>query len=70
MAGKRTNTKKKINLNKKLVCTIVVLLLIIAVIQNWKCRKNKQRRQSRIDRKSCKCNQISRQENCRIQKQL
>ena len=32
MAGKRTNTKKKINLNKKLVCTIVVLLLIIAVI--------------------------------------
>ena len=32
MAGKRTNTKKKIKLNKKLVCTIVVLLLIVAVI--------------------------------------
>lgn len=32
MAGKRTNTKKKIKLNKKLVCAIVVLLLIIAVI--------------------------------------
>ena len=32
MAGKRTNTKKKIKLNKKLVCTIGILLLIIAVI--------------------------------------
>ena len=32
MAGKRTNTKKKIKLNPKLVCTIGVLLLIIAVI--------------------------------------
>lgn len=32
MAGKRTNTKKKIKLNKKLICTIGVLLLIIAVI--------------------------------------
>ena len=32
MAGKRTNTKKKIKLNPKLVCAIVVLLLIIAVI--------------------------------------
>ena len=32
MAGKRANIKKKIKLNKKLVCTIGVLLLIIAVI--------------------------------------
>ena len=32
MAGKRTKTRKKIKLNKKLVCTIGVLLLIIAVI--------------------------------------
>ena len=32
MAGKRTKTRKKIKLNKKLVCTIGVLLLIMAVI--------------------------------------
>ena len=32
MAGKRTKIRKKIKLNKKLVCTIGVLLLIIAVI--------------------------------------
>ena len=32
MAGKRTKTRKKIKRNKKLVCTIGVLLLIIAVI--------------------------------------
>ena len=32
MTGKRTKTRKKIKLNKKLVCTIGVLLLIIAVI--------------------------------------
>ena len=32
MAEKRTKTRKKIKLNKKLVCTIGVLLLIIAVI--------------------------------------
>ena len=32
MAGKRTKTRKKIKLNKKLVCTISVLLLIMAVI--------------------------------------
>lgn len=32
MAGKRANTKKKIKLNKNLICTIGVLLLIIAVI--------------------------------------
>ena len=47
MAGKRTKTRKKIKLNKKLVCTIGVLLLIIAVIFaiiTCKCRENKQRR--------------------------
>ena len=32
MAGKRTKTRKEIKLNKKLVCTIGVLLLIIGVI--------------------------------------
>lgn len=32
MAEKRTKTRKKIKLNKKLVCTIGVLLLIMAVI--------------------------------------
>ena len=32
MAGKRTKIRKKIKLNKKLVCTIGVLLLIMAVI--------------------------------------
>ena len=32
MKGKRTKTKKKIKLNKRLVCTIGVLLLIMAVI--------------------------------------
>lgn len=32
MAGKRTKTRKKIKLNKKLVCTIGVILLIMAVI--------------------------------------
>ena len=32
MTEKRTNTKKKTKLNKKLICTIGVLLLIIAVI--------------------------------------
>jgi len=32
MAGKRTKNRKKIKLNKKLVCTIGVLLLIMAVI--------------------------------------
>ena len=32
MAGKRTKIRKKIKPNKKLVCTIGVLLLIIAVI--------------------------------------
>ena len=32
MAGKRTKTRKKIKLNKKLLCTIGALLLIIAVI--------------------------------------
>ena len=32
MAEKRTKTRKKIKLNKRLVCTVGVLLLIIAVI--------------------------------------